>query len=319
MKLLLIATLLISPCIASPDQDVARWMRIINKMPHQCLSLHEAASQGNMEIALICIEQGDSPNQIDEQGNTPLHIAAAAGQHAVLNQLIKSGGDVFILDAQERRVAQLSEDEKIRKICKRAENYRKKEIAASEAIKAGNLVALKRYLSQQGSANAVDSTGRFSLLAQAVSEGNNDAALLLLKAGAKAEAPTYAGKNILMTAAARANRQVIHILLEKGANPMHRAGNGATALHDAVWENRLEALEALLPAYKSINYSPDAGSLGYPINLAVRKNRPAIVKSFLRAGLDPTKPIYNPSLLIEAENNNNSEILDMLNKAGLKR
>ncbi len=299
-------------------KDISDYQRLITaRSKAHIASLHEAAVSGDIAVTKEAIAQGDSPNQRDEYGNSPVHIAAQNGQSAVLQLLIKAGGDVMQPDASGRVASQLASNKDCKKLCQQFEEKRNAELAGYQAIQKGDMTALRQYLKKGGSANAMDASGQHSLLHAAISQRKAEAALILLSAGAKAEAPATHGKNLLMLAAGMGDARVIKALLQKGAKPMHQSGNGATALHDAIWENRLDAVQALLPAYKSVNFSPSGRQNGFPIEMAISRRREAIVTAFVKAGFRADKPpVANTPLLLMALEVNSLPIFQALLEAG---
>ncbi len=316
------AYFLLPLCLAIPTsvlaKNISAYKQLIQaRSKAHIASLHEAAVSGNLAVTKAALAQGDSPNQRDEYGYTPVHLAAQSGQADVLRLLIKAGGDVMQPDAAGRVASQLTSNKDCKALCKQFEEKRRAELACYQAIQKNDIAALRQYLKQGGSANAMDASGQHSLLHAAISQRKAEAALILLSAGAKAEAPAAHGKNLLMLAAGMGDAQVIKALLQKGAKPMHQSGNGATALHDAIWENKVDAVNALLPAYKNINFSPSGRQNGFPIEMAISRRREAIVAAFVKAGFRADKaPVAQAPLLLLALEVNSLPIFQALLEAG---
>jgi ankyrin repeat protein len=55
--------------------------------------LHEAAKKGNMDQINRLIEKGVTVDIVDENSNTPLYIAVGQGHKAVVELLIRHGGE----------------------------------------------------------------------------------------------------------------------------------------------------------------------------------------------------------------------------------
>ena len=62
-------------------------------------ALGTAAQCGSVELAAIMIENGAKVNAVDDQGNTPLHIAVQEGHVGVVKVLLDKGAEV---DAKEK-------------------------------------------------------------------------------------------------------------------------------------------------------------------------------------------------------------------------
>ncbi len=294
-------------------------MKRIALQPEQARSLHEAAATGNAQVATICLELGQPVNQLDELGRSPLHIAIQQGGSKaapVVKLLLQAGADVMLRDTQGRLPIDMSQDEALRALCKQAMAQRQQQLDVITSLNKGQTAPLQNYLEKGGDPNALDAQGRHPILHTAIIRNNAAAVDLLLKAGAKAERVADHGKNYLMLAASSASPDVVKLLLIHGAKPLHQSNNGATALHDAVWAQRNDNVAALLPAYKSVNYSPNGRQNGYPLDLALGRGNVKAIELILAAGVNPNKPPYGPDLLIQAVKKGHIPIVKALLKAG---
>ncbi len=328
MKFSILVSLLFLPLISSSllhaqkpkDDPIDVWMQRVSLKPHQARSLHEAAATGDARVATLCLELGQPVNQLDELARTPLHIAVQqGGKYAhMVKLLLDAGADVMLRDAEGRLPIDMTQDAALRKLCQAAMQQREQQLNVIASLSKGETAPLQNYLTKGGDPNALDAQGRHAILHTAITRNNSAAVALLLKAGAKAERSADHGKNYLMLAASGASPEIVKLLLTHGANPLHQSNNGATALHDAVWARRNDNVAALLPAYKSVNYSPDGRQNGYPLDLALGRGNVQAMQLILEAGVNPNKPPYGPDLLIEAVKKGNADMVKALLKAGAK-
>lgn len=280
-------------------------------------SVLEAAETGNDEVLAARIKEGRDVNQKDENGNTALHQAAKQGSAKCVKLLLKAGADATVTDAGGKTADQLTKSAKTRKLITKAINYRKAELNLCEQVMAGNMDLLhKNMKSPHFNPNMLDGENKLSLLMLVCAHGDADSVTRLIKAGANPNFVSTDSRSVLHKAILRNDAGIIKALLDGGADPMLRAGNQAVALHDAVWERKHESIKALLPAYKNINYSPDGGFNGTPINLAIDRNFADIVQLFIDAGIDLRDNRNGELPLVHAAITGKADCIKVLLKAG---
>ena len=279
-------------------------------------SLHEAAMAGYADLIKQLLDAGENPNRRDENGNTPLMLAAMGGQTKATLALVKGGADALAQNAQGKTALQLACDEATREACRKGEARRAQEEQACKAIEGGQADALKDLLKKGVSVEAKSPDGSLSLLGYALARRQDDCAVLLLQRKAKMDLALPGGKSMLMLAGGGNCPKAIKLMLAQGTNALHQGHNGATALHDAVYTNSREAVEALLPAYASVNYSPDGGGNGTPIEMALHRNHVELVEIFLKAGLKPNDARFKTPLMVQAVQKGSEPMVLSLFRAG---
>lgn len=284
-------------------------------------SILEAAAAGDTEVLKARIAEGCDVNQKDEEGNTALHLAARRNSAESLAILLKKGADPMVEDAAGKTASQLASSQKAIRVLKGAMATRNKEIELCDKVTAGDMQALEAALgSKRFNPNMLNKDNTKSLLIIVCEKGNISMASKLIKAGADVNYEAPNGRSVLHHAGDVDNAELISMLLEAGANPMAPARNGATALHDAVWSRRMSSIKALLPAYKSVNFSPDGRHNGTPIGLAIGRGFTEVVRLFIEAGIDlnDTKYLKNPPLHQAAESGRR-EMVELFLKAGASK
>lgn len=284
-------------------------------------SILEAAAAGNAEVLQARIAEGCDVNQKDEEGNTALHLAARRNSAESLAILLKKGADPMVEDAAGKTASQLASSKKAIRLLKGAMAARNKEIELCDKVTAGDMQALETALSSKKfNPNMLNKDNSKSLLIIVCEKGNIDLARKLIKDGADVNYKASNGRSVLHHAVDVDNAELISMLLDAGANPMTPARNSATALHDAVWSRRMSSIKALLPSYKSVNFSPDGKHNGTPIGLAIGRGFTDVIRLFIEAGIDlnDTKYLKNPPLHRAAESGRR-EMVELFLKAGASK
>ncbi len=306
----------VMPVYASGGKDDAllKWLRRSNAV-YSPLEAAEAGSAEKMEDAVM--HEPLQVNAVDELGRTALHIAASKGNPQVVKILLEAGADAAACDATGKLPLDVAQGENVKQLLVVAAAAREKELQLCRDIQAGNVDAVKAALAAGVNADALCADKSGTLLMVAVKNKNALIVKELLAAGADVHFENSAMKSILHVAAATAGGDVIRELLAAGANPMHPGNNGATPLHDAIWARNTPAVEALIPVYADINYSPDGKRNGTPIALAITRNRADYVQMFINAGIDLNDKRFagNP-ILHHAARQNRAFMVKMLLDAG---
>ena len=129
-----------------------------------------------------------------------------------------------------------------------------------DAIKAGDMVALQRYLESGEPIDQSVTENGMSLLMIAIQARNNNAMRLLVEKGANVDVRTSGfGKTALFFAAYNGNLDAIALLLKKGADFNATDDNGNSALREAILGDQPEALSALLEAGCVIDHKNKSG------------------------------------------------------------
>ncbi|MBE6418000.1 MAG: hypothetical protein E7033_05990 [Akkermansiaceae bacterium] len=250
-------------------------------------SPHEAAQWGSVEQLKAAVAA--EPTQInapDENGYTPLHLAAQRGAADLVQVLLQAGADVLAKDTLGRTAVAFADDAAVKGLLKAAEVMRARELQLCRDIEAGQVDKVRAALAAGANPDALNADNSATMLSVAVCYPSVEVVQALLRAGANAHAVTMQNKSVLHVAALFAKEPMIEVLLAAGADPLHPGNNGATPLHDAVWCGNAAAVRALLPSYASVGYCPDGKRNGYPICLAIACGRANCLQLFLNAGVN---------------------------------
>ncbi len=322
LRLMTLSSLFLSVAVAAlPGATVSGLsdaQRIAVHRSNSVHSLHEAAVVGDYHTLSDRLQGGADPNEFDEFGYSPLHLAARGKSLKVVRLLLDAGADVCAADAHGRTPLQLCAHEDLRPLLEAAMDKRRREMELDAQVRCGDEAAVRAALAEgvNPDALAADKAGR--LLHSAVESGQHGVLRVLLEEGADADLVSPDGRHsALHLAARRGDAAAIRLLLAAGADPMLPAGNRAYALHEAVWNRHAEAVKALLPAYAAVNFSPDGAHNSFPVNLAMSRGGVPFVQLFLEAGLDPDAPcLRREPPLIRAAREGRADIVRLLLDAG---
>lgn len=247
--------------------------------------LHWLAESGQLEELSDRLAAGADPDEFDEEGRAPLHIAAERSDSAILTALIDAGADV---EAAERP---LPHWRALHRAC-----------LPSPVRELGDAATVRLLLARGADANAVSSRG-LAALHLSVSWADGELVQDLLDAGARADLADGNGFTPLHFACRRGatslteslvgddgelgtpglamrseaaidrieDRPVLEALLDAGADPEAEDRQGQTPLHVAAERGATWAVQALIELPVAVS-PPDeyrATPLHRAANLAV--------------------------------------------------
>lgn len=175
-----------------------------------------ASVNGDAAMIARLLAAGADPNLPNPEGETPLMTAARTGNAEALDVLLAAGAEVDAVEAWRGQTA------------------------LHWAAAQNQAVAVEALLAARADPNARSARG-FTPLLFAAREGHVGVLDALVRAGADVDdtlpAGRPAGMSALVLAVYNAQYDFAQALLDLGADP-DAAGNGWTALHQAVWTRR---------------------------------------------------------------------------------
>jgi ankyrin repeat protein len=218
---------------------------------------------GDVRQIREALDRGASPNARDEQGNTPLMLAAVYGEAGAVRLLLDRGAEVNAANAAGA-TALLH--------------------AAADHRKVSLLVA------RGADVNHRSEFGNTALMLAARAAKSHRTVELLLSRGADAKATNGWGSTALMAAAAAGDAASVRSLLQHGADPNAQPalseggfifGGGRSALMWAAYRGDLTILRRLLDAGADVN---GEGPVGTPLSQAAWGDKTEAAKLLIARG-----------------------------------
>lgn len=248
-------------------------------------------SHASSTLPLVLLERGADPFGADERERTPLHLAAANGQPAVLQALLARGCDPNSRDASGRTplFAALEHGADALPLVRALAAHG----ADAEAVDANGETPLGLALEHPELERWLDWNGwprprrplRADDLIQAATHGAETAVRRLLELGFPVDARDAQGATALLHACGAGHRHVAVALLDAGADIAASAHNGMTPLAAAVAARREPLVALLLERGATVDQRlPNEATA---LMIAAVQGYPEIAEQLLVAGADP--------------------------------
>jgi uncharacterized protein len=198
-------------------------------------ALHAAVRRDSLEIAGLLIAAGADVKAATRYNITPLSLACANGNAAMMERLLKAGADANSA-SEEGQTALMT------------------------AALSGKTDAVKALLAHGAEVNALEPNKGQTALMWAASEGNTAAAAMLIEFGAAVKAKSKGGFTPLLFAVRNGHKETVQALLAHGADANDVAPDGTSALNMAVVNAYFELAAVLLDHGANPNASDPRGS-----------------------------------------------------------
>jgi len=328
MELLIDAGAAVTHSLGEPE-PIEGAVRSGNVEAIQLLAKHGAplSGPGRQLIALVVklakpdllgplVEMGADVDAYNDEGRTPLMVAAAKGKVDLLQQLLSLGADASLTDADGNTARQLAEGNKeITDLLASAGPAGKPEplpaIEAPELVKAAyrrDLPALQAAALAAKSVDEPTSLGDTALLVSAA-QGDLEAVDLLLEMGADAAHKNLSGESIWAVASTNKHEAIADRLLANGAK-VDANDMALFMLHRDAWRALLDDGARLRKHLRENPFDPNiptGGSLA--LGSAARKGYVVAVDLFLQLGALVDPPQRSGSLATAADHPAVVEIL----------
>jgi ankyrin repeat protein len=290
--------------------------------------LHLAAERGFEGVVLWLLGRKADPNVADNFGWTALHLAAEGGHEGVVRLLLDRGADPNATDHFERTALQWTVEGVARLLVERVDqtNINKpdklRRTALWQAAWRGRKDIVELLLKNGA---YTKSRSGVSALHAAAKNRHGTVALLLVERGAAIDTDEVAQflfsirvnvaiknrvyeQTVLHWAAERGDKEVVQLLLEKGADAAAKDDNGRTVLHLAAEGGNKEVVQLLLEKGADAAAKDDNGRT--VLHLAANGGNKEVVQLLLKKGADAaTKDDYGRTVLHSAAKGGNKEVV----------
>ncbi|MDX6694785.1 MAG: hypothetical protein QOF02_2388 [Blastocatellia bacterium] len=185
------------------------------------------------------------------------------------------------------------------------------------AVFKGDLQAVKELIAAGVDVNVVDKEVGITALMQAVNFNNQEMVVLLLAAGADANARGEGGQTALTMLSNETTAETIWTLISAGAKVNHRDDDGASPLITAAMVSNEPAIHALVEAGAKLNARDNEGRTA--LACAAEHDRLESVRVLLREGADVNRKTKDDETALSlARENEHPEIVKLLEAYGAR-
>jgi ankyrin repeat protein len=208
-------------------------------LPVSAQDIHKAVSDGNLTAVKEIVEaHPEAVNSTNDNGNTPVHIAALNGNVDILQYLLTKGADVNKKNGQSMSplfyASYGKKTDAARFLVQHGADVNAQPSALVLAAGNGDEVLVETFLTAGADVNVIGMGG--TPLQRACFNGHVKVAEILLHHGADPNKPGPGGRTALMMAALRGRTEPVRLLLENGADPnLKDTQSGGTALYAALY------------------------------------------------------------------------------------
>ncbi|XP_064083974.1 serine/threonine-protein phosphatase 6 regulatory ankyrin repeat subunit A-like [Macrobrachium nipponense] len=220
--------------------------------------LHLAALKGHRKLVKLFISKGANISDKNNNGRTPLHAAVESGHVSVVHELIESGARVDVHDSEQCTPMYL-------------------------ATYSGYILIMKTLL--QAKANIYYENEIYKDMGDhhnAALGGKCGVIIGLLESTFDVNCKTKKGDTMLHLAALKGHRELVQLLISKGANVNDKNNIGWTALH--VHSNDVSVVQELIESGATADAHDN--QQWTPLHLATSLGYILIMKTLIQASAD---------------------------------
>eukprot|EP01132_Coremiostelium_polycephalum_P000568 gene568-713_t len=272
---------------------------------------HDAASQGSLELLKELFHYLPAPgpfqrflngdqsplDQLDQQHQTPLHLAIAGGHIALTTWLLDQKANLYHQDTAGITPLQLALQAQDKRLLHALVSL-PTHSPLNWAVEHGDIALIQALITAGIDINTMDCDGK-SPLYKSFELGNIAMTQALIAMGAALNAQDTNGKTLLHHAILHGSQTVVHALIQAGAQVNVSDYQGNHELHRAAEANQDTLVAYLVAAGIAINAPNQAGQT--PLHLAAMHGHHALAVALIQSGanlqaidLAGNIPLYYP-------------------------
>jgi cytohesin len=230
-------------------------------------SIHYAVAAGDVEAVKQHLAAGADVNAKDEDGQTPLDRAVKFNVTTEIADLLRKHGG--------KTGEELKPVEPVAEAAKpEPPTAKAPDISIHDAVEEGNIEAVKQHLAAGTDVNVKGGRMVGTPLHYAALEAHKEIIELLIAKGADVNAKDKHGRISLHLAALGGHKEIAELLIAKGADVNAKGMTGWTALHQAAIYGYKEIAELLIAEGADVNAKASSGiQLHTPLDEAIKQQR----------------------------------------------
>ncbi|KAI5640801.1 ankyrin repeats (many copies) domain-containing protein [Phthorimaea operculella] len=252
--------------------------------------LHNACSYGHYEVTELLVRAGADVNATDLWAFTPLHEAASKARLEVCSLLLSEGADPTLLNCHGKSALDVTPTRELQE--RLAFEYRGH--CLLEACRLAEPVRVKKQLASVAAQNPPQSPTTSNASNSSNTTQRNEGewtaeALANFQHRATGDRPLHAAAASVYPK----RKQVMEMLIRKGARVNEKNKEGKTPLHIATEHSHIDAMDILLRNGAAVNAVDGSGASA--LSLAARRDSANACRLLLACGADTRPaPVYTP-------------------------
>jgi len=282
---------------AAEAGDAARVTEILTSKPdlvsakneNGLTPLHLAARRGHAQVVELLLDRGAALEETDDRGFTALLYATASGNLDLVRFLVERGADVGVA-APMPRTREADRRTNTATTTNEARGITAADVAFQHEFHQGQS-QMTRYLVSQGAVLDPNSPMMRGIgkLDFAVSSGNVDMVRLLIELGAKANAQTAYPLSPLFNASYKGDSEIVGLLLDAGADVNAPGYEGMPSIAGAVARGHAEIVALLLDRSAEVDFVDERTGRNL-LHLAVLSGNLDVVDQLVTRGAPLDEP-----------------------------